>query len=175
MEIVRNKNNPTQQSKDSGGASVMSSTLMKRQNLIRFVMEHLSKESGIWVRDIMGKMNRLFAEDDIDQHMKVKYFYENAQIFFEEYVTDLDAASILCTVYICALQVGVVQFGDEVESNPEFYDGVDMYDWHEVDYETLKRFDLTAASSVIGNVYGAGEYDVLACGLFTMQLLDYLS
>lgn len=175
MDIIKNSNtfNPRRE-RVSHGMSALSDTIGKRQDLMKFLLENLSYESNVWARDMIGRMNKLFSSNNSDGFIKVKYFYDNALIFFTEYIEDITASEILCTIYICALQVGVVDFGDSVESNSEFLECIDIDDWKFVNIDTLKDFDIRTAMLIVSSLYTHEPQEIRCGGIFTMQLIDYL-
>ena len=54
--------------------------------------------------------------------------YCNINDFFREYVTEVTDYGIVLTTYMCAIELGVKEFGDFIEEDPVFFNNIDMED-----------------------------------------------
>lgn len=146
-----------------------------RENLLKFVRPYLSEGSFIWTRNLLNDINKKIVvcdNDYIAAHSLL--MYRNIVKFFRKFCTTLDVGTILLTLYICAIELGIRKLGDEIEYYEEFTDNVDMDDWCDVTYDTIVDFDMVTVMHLISNRIGKERREVFAGGINSLQVLDFV-
>lgn len=156
---------------------IVESMTQQRTEFIKYCSDILSSESMLWVKRLFSNINKKIAIDKDDVlAVKVWPLYSGITKFFKDFADEVTAGSILLTLYICSIELGVLGFGDQVETFDDFTDFVDIDDWESVSYEDLLKLDLYSESVIVYRMVSC-DYDhgtVLFCGLRTLSLLDYV-
>jgi hypothetical protein len=135
----------------------------------------LSEKAFIWVRNLLSEINRSVVSIDNEWlSARVVLMYRNIFPFMKDYCTNANSFTILYTLYSCAIQLGVRNLGDEVESFSEFQDFVDTDDWSLVTREDITRFDIRTAQILVAGYAGAEHNEISGGGLYSLETIDFI-
>ena len=105
---------------------VVTYTQHKRLDVLNYIKPIVSFESYSWVQSLFNDINKkMVVEKDDEFSAKVLSMYQNILDFFQQYVANLNAGSILFTFYMCSLELGVRGYNDSVTTLKEFTDYID--------------------------------------------------
>lgn len=150
----------------------------QRAEFIAYCTGILSSESMLWVRRLFSNINKEVAINKDDEFaVKVWPLYSNILRFVKEFLDDECAGAILVTLYVCGIELGILNLGDEVETYKDFAEYVDSSDWSNMSHADVIKFDFYCESVIMHRaVSGNNDYGHLAAGgLRSLSMLDYLA
>ncbi len=152
------------------------STQELRNNLIECIEPKLKPESLMWVRRFFAKVYKEMLVDGNEQLSVRSYpMFQNMKRFIEEFMEEETASNILCSLYICGIQLGILTLGDEVESLSDFKDGIDMDDWNLCAESDLLAVDLVTQNRIVNKAFGMEDAgSICIAGLNTLNFLYYV-
>lgn len=155
---------------------IVTETSNKRGELLSYVKSKVSESSYIWTRNLLSDITKkvLTLKDD-EFAIRVYPLYKNGLKFFTEVCDDVTPGGILLTMYLCALELGIRQVGDQVEKLDEFTAEIDMEDWGLMSVDVAVNFDLYTSTLLISKHSGMKDIvGIWAGGLHTLNLLDFV-
>ena len=145
-----------------------------RKEFLGFCREKVSGSAYAWITNVVSSISKKFQSTKNDTFKEwVEFMYCNINDFFREYVTEVTDYGIVLTTYMCAIELGVKEFGDFIEEDPVFFNNIDMEDWKTMDLQTLENFDAGMCDQLIKRVVKNESYtvDITACGLYTLKFI----
>jgi len=150
--------------------NALKSTTDYRQKALDYMKPILCSNSYIWVNNVFSVINkRVLTRKDDKFEANAILFYTNLVDFLDKHVTDISSGKVLLTVYTCAIELGVCELGDEVETYMDFKEEVDMDDWRQMTVETIKNFDMVITTKLMQNVYANEKYEIIGGGLLSLN------
>ena len=155
---------------------IVTETSNKRGELLSYIKSKVSESSYIWARNLLSDITKkvLTMKDD-EFSIRVYPMYKNCLKFFTTACDEVTPGGILLTLYLCALELGIRKVGDSVEKLDEFTAEIDMDDWGLMNADVATNFDLYTSALLLQRQSGmAKENGVWACGLHTLNMLDFI-
>ena len=155
---------------------IVTETSNKRGELLSYIKSKVSESSYIWSRNLLSDITKkvLTMKDD-EFSIRVYPMYKNCLKFFTTVCDEVTPGGILLTLYLCALELGIRKVGDSVEKLDEFTAEIDMDDWGLMSADVATNFDLYTSALLLQRHSGmAKENGVWACGLHTLNMLDFI-
>lgn len=145
-----------------------------RTELLAYVKSILDGKSYVWVNNLLSDINKkMLINEDAVFNASVIMMYKNMKKFFTKYCKNVIPSNILLSFYVCALELGLKKLGDEIESFSQFTEDVDLDDWSKVTVNDIKKFDIETNMLVLRKSLGYDDVDIRACGICTLQALDF--
>lgn len=155
---------------------LVDSTQAFRNEIIEGVQPFLTPDSLNWVRRFFAKLYKsMLVEGDESVGIHAYPMLENIVRFINDFMDEITPTNILCSFYICGIQLGVLELGDDIEKLPEFMAGVDMEDWSLCSEEDLLAMDLRTMMGIMNRAFANNdENDITVAGLNTLQFLYHV-
>lgn len=160
---------------------VLNITSSYRTELCTWIQTYLKGDAYLWSRKVISDINHTVVSMDKDYvAAQAILMYRNFIRFFNDHCDEVTGSNILFTLYICAIELGVRDFGDDVEQLPEFKEIIEEDDWKQMDKEHVHMFDMRQAAMLINKYYGVEREEaddsnrVWGGGLYTLQTIDFL-
>ena len=155
--------------------NALKSTVDYRQKALDYLKPILCSNSYIWVNNTFSTINKqILTQKDDRFEADAILFYSNLINFLENHVTDITSGKALLTVYVCAIELGVRELGDEVEEYMDFQGEVDMDDWRTNTVESIKNFDMVICTKLMQNVYAQEKYEIIGGGLLSLYTVSLM-
>jgi hypothetical protein len=154
---------------------VVTYTQHKRLDILNYIKPILSFESYSWVQSLFNDINKkMVVEKDDAFSAGVLSMYQNILDFFQQYIVNLNAGSILFTFYMCSLELGVRGYNDSVTTLKEFTDYIDTSNISELNIEHIVKIDSNTLHIITGKYLGQEmSEEIWTGGLLTLNAIGY--
>lgn len=156
--------------------NIVESMVSQRTEFVNYCSTILSEESILWVKRFFSEINKvILIKGDDDFTVKVWPLYKNVKRFITDFAEEESSSSILLTLYICGLELGILHPGDVVEKMIESKEDIPLVNWNNIQFEDMFQLDLYFENVLIRRAYyGEDAECIYAGGLRVLSLLDYL-
>lgn len=149
---------------------------MEKQRLQVIVETYSTQKMTIWFRNVSDMfIKRCISTKDIYEKVKIASIFRALYKFYKKYDSVETGGYLVVTLYFVALQLGLLDFGNEIEDYEEFSDVIDKTDWDRLNLRSITYWDLEIQKALVETIYNGNIPENNILGINSIMTLISLT